>query len=193
MPPHLHTHLTPVSSWVSSCAPEPHRGGDDPSVEGRHQAVDDLSSLHCAIKQAVCIAPPAAAPVPPQRKPRWRAGAARGAARKSPGGRGAGDGGCWGGHGRRGGAKSALNFLLCCRCCQALLPMFFFPAFSGRWVTSPRLVWRLPVAPRPRISNDLPPVRIWTRSIGVEISPLQRCQRQPETYEVKACECTSFA
>jgi hypothetical protein len=68
MPPHLHTHLTPVSSWVSSCAPEPHRGGDDPSVEGRHQAVDDLSSLHCAIKQAVCIAPPSsgACPAPAQ-------------------------------------------------------------------------------------------------------------------------------
>jgi hypothetical protein len=89
--------------------------------------------------------------------------------------------------------KSRLNFLLCCRCCQALLPIFFSPAFSGRWVTSPRLVWRLPVAPRPRLSNALPPVQVWTRSIVVEISPLQRCQGHPETDEVKACECTSFA
>ena len=34
------------------------------------------------------------------------------------------------------------------------LAYFFFSAFSGCWVPSPRLVWRLPVAPRPRISND---------------------------------------
>ena len=46
----------------------------------------------------------------------------------------------------RAGRKCRLNFLLCCRCCQALLHMFFFPAFFGRCVTWPRLVWRLPVA-----------------------------------------------
>ena len=42
------------------------------------------------------------------------------------------------------------NFLLCCRCCQALVPIFFFPALSGRWVTSPRLsggfLWRWDLA-----------------------------------------------
>ena len=55
--------------------------------------------------------------------------------------------------------KCALFFLLCCRCCQALLRIFFFSAFFGPCVTRPRLGWRLPVALRPRVSNDLLSVR----------------------------------
>jgi hypothetical protein len=55
-----------------------------------------------------------------------------------------------------------LNFLLCCRCCQALVRRFFFPAFFGRYVTWPRLVWRLPVALGPIVSNDLLSVRVHT-------------------------------
>jgi hypothetical protein len=47
--------------------------------------------------------------------------------RPRPGGGGAGG---RGGGGRRGGAKRALNFLLCCRCCQALLSIFLLPLSS---------------------------------------------------------------
>jgi len=42
---------------------------------------------------------------------------------------------------------------------SSLLAYFFFPAFLRRCVTSPRLVWRLPVALGPRVSNDLLSVR----------------------------------
>src|SRR5712691_11341702 len=37
--------------------------------------------------------------------------------------------------------------------------VFFFLAFSGRCVTSPRAVYRLPWALAPCVSNDLPTVR----------------------------------
>src|SRR5439155_13983688 len=44
-------------------------------------------------------------------RPCRRARVARGVAHQHPGCGGAGGGGCWGGRGRRDGAKSALNFL----------------------------------------------------------------------------------
>jgi hypothetical protein len=40
------------------------------------------------------------------------------------------------------------------------LASVFFAACFGRWVPSPRAVWRLPVAPRPRVANDLLSVRV---------------------------------
>src|SRR5262249_19764838 len=61
---------------------------------------------------------PSAGPVQPVRprvapgcRPHQRAGAARGVARQRPGCSGAGGGACGGGRGRRGGVKSAFNFL----------------------------------------------------------------------------------
>ncbi len=42
------------------------------------------------------------------------------------------------------------------------LAYFYFPVFFGCWVTSPPSVWRLPVAPRPIVSNDLLTVRVLT-------------------------------
>ena len=60
---------------------------------------------------------------------------------------------------RRGaGRKCRVYFLLCCRCCQAPLKIFF-PAFFRRCVTSPRSVWRLPGALGPLVANDLLSVR----------------------------------
>jgi hypothetical protein len=58
----------------------------------------------------------------------------------------------------------ALHFLLCCRCCQAPLHTFFLPSIvlfdcGDTW---PRSVWRLPVALRPLVSNDLLSVRVHT-------------------------------
>jgi hypothetical protein len=65
---------------------------------------------------------------------------------------------------RRGGRKRAVFFLLCCRCCQAPLHTFFLPSLvlcdcGDTW---PRSVWRLPVALRPLVSNDLLSVRVHT-------------------------------
>ena len=40
------------------------------------------------------------------------------------------------------------------------LPYFFFRAFSRRCVTLPRVVGQRSLAPRPRVSNTLPPVRV---------------------------------
>ena len=47
----------------------------------------------------------------------------------------------------------ALFYLLCCRCCQASLHMFF-PPFWTRCGTRPRLLWCLPTVWAPRISHD---------------------------------------
>jgi hypothetical protein len=58
------------------------------------------------------------------------------------------------------GEKGRLDFLLCCRCCQAPLRMFFFPACFRRCVTWFRSVWQLPVALGPLVSNDLLSVRV---------------------------------
>jgi Transposase len=54
------------------------------------------------------------------------------------------------------------------------LAYFFFRAFSGRCVTLPRAVGQLSLAPRPRVSNALPPVGVQTRSLPVDIFLLQR-------------------
>jgi hypothetical protein len=78
-----------------------------------------------------------------------------------------------GGRGAAGGGKGRVNFLLCCRCCQGLLHIFL-----------PRMLWAVyhiaqsslaaSLAPRPRVSNALPPVRMQILSIPVAIFPLQR-------------------
>jgi hypothetical protein len=49
--------------------------------------------------------------------------------------------------------------LLCCRCCQAPLRMFFSPTYFEHCVTLPRPVWRLPLALGPHVSNHLLSVR----------------------------------
>src|SRR5712671_7537190 len=38
--------------------------------------------------------------------------------------------------------------------------IFFFRAFAGRCVTQPRAVGQHSLAPRPRVSNAIPPVRV---------------------------------
>jgi hypothetical protein len=71
--------------------------------------------------------------------------------------------------------KVALFFLLCCRCCQALLRIFFslHSILLRRCVTWPRSRWRLPVALGPRVSNDLLSVRVPT--------PVTRCSLRLST------------
>jgi hypothetical protein len=71
--------------------------------------------------------------------------------------------------------KGALFFLLCCRCCQALLRIFFslHSILLRRCVTWPRSRWRLPVALGPRVSNDLLSVRVPT--------PVTRCSLRLST------------
>src|SRR5262249_49968135 len=72
-------------------------------------------------------------------------------------------GGPWRRRGAGGaGRKCRLNFLLCCRCCQALLSIFLLPYLFWSCVTWPRSVWRLPAALGPSVSNDLLSVRVQT-------------------------------
>jgi hypothetical protein len=126
-------------------------------------------------------------------KPVWLAGLARSPGRNTlaAAGRGAlgGTKEPWARRGRRRGAlggsterarnggarKCRLFFLLCCRCCQALLRIFFslHAMLFRRCVTWPRSRWRLPVALGPRVSNDLLSVRVQT--------PVTRCSLRLST------------
>src|SRR5215510_13741589 len=50
--------------------------------------------------------------------------------------------------------------LLCGRCCQALLPIFFSPVFSGYCLTSCRATLRLPLARSSPLTHAFIPIRI---------------------------------
>src|SRR5215471_13491661 len=49
--------------------------------------------------------------------------------------------------------------LLCGRCCQALLPIFFSPVFSGYCLTSCRATLRLPLARSSPLPHAFIPIR----------------------------------
>src|SRR5262249_53973051 len=68
--------------------------------------------------------------------------------------------GCWRIYSRGAGAKCRLKFLLCCRCCQALLPIFFLPCILWALGYIAPTVWWLPMALGPRVSNNLLSVRV---------------------------------
>src|SRR5215475_7289263 len=50
--------------------------------------------------------------------------------------------------------------LLCGRCCQALLPIFFSPVFSGYCLPSCRATLRLPLARSSPLTHAFIPIRI---------------------------------
>jgi hypothetical protein len=60
---------------------------------------------------------------------------------------------------RRGEKAVSFSFFYVAACCQALLRIFSPLTLFERCILSPRSVWRLPVALRPRVSNDLLSVR----------------------------------
>ena len=69
--------------------------------------------------------------------------------------------------------------------------VFFFPVFSGRCVTSPRAVSRLPWALAPRVSNDLLTVRVSTPCTQVSMRRLTTAGRpvggDPIYYTTACC------
>jgi hypothetical protein len=61
-----------------------------------------------------------------------------------------------------------LKYLLCCRCCQALLHTFFSPFFSGCCITSCRVILRLPLARSSPVTHAFLPIRVQKSSIPVD-------------------------